>query len=389
MQFLLEPGIVFLNHGSFGACPREVFEAYQHFQRRLESQPVRFMQRELPGLLAEARAVLARLLGADAGEVVFVRNATYAVNEVARSMRLEPTDEVLLSDQEYGACHNVWRFMSQQRGFSIVQRPIRLPVASEKEIVEQFWGGVTDNTKAIFLSHITSPTALTMPVAEICRRARQQGILTVIDGAHAPGQMDVDLKSIGADFYAGTCHKWLCAPKGAAFLYARREVQHLIEPLVVGWGWGTEQRTFDSGSDFLDFHEWLGTDDPSAFLSVPKAIEFQERHDWVAVRQRCHKLAVRVIEEATRIDGVARVHPNDLFYQMALLEITRGGNAEPLKSELYKRGIEVPLISWNGRLFVRVSLQAYNTVQDVEQFVTALREVVEQAHDVNQPRRQI
>lgn len=376
MKFLLEPGVVFLNHGSFGACPGEVHEEYQRIQRQLEAQPVRFLQRELPVLLARSRATLARFIGARAGDVAFVSNPTFAVNEIARSLRLEPGDEVLISDQEYGACHNAWRFMSQRHGFSIVEQPITLPVESVDGIVEEFWKGVTKNTQVILLSQITSPTALTIPVSEICRRARERKIITVIDGAHAPGQIDIDMENIGADFYTGTCHKWLCAPKGAAFLHARRDVQHLIEPLVVGWGWGTEQREINSGSDFLDYHEWIGTHDPSAYLTVPKAIEFQQQNDWPAVRKQCHDLAVQLLDMAVTIQSVQRVHSNEFFHQMALLELTSGGNSAEIKSRLNDRNIEVPVIDWNKRVFVRVSIQAYNTMNDLEKLVDALSEIV-------------
>jgi isopenicillin-N epimerase len=251
-----------------------------------------------------------------------------------------------------------------------------LPVTSDEEIVEHIWSGVTGHTKVIMLSQITSPTALTIPVGEICRRARERGIVTVIDGAHAPGQIDVDVKALGADFYAGACHKWLCAPKGAAFLYGRRDMQHCIEPLVVGWGWGTEQRHFKSGSDFLDYHEWLGTVDPSAYLTVPKAIEFQQQHDWPSVRQRCHEIAIQVVDMAAEIPDVERVHPNHLFHQMALIELMHGGDTEWIKSQLADQHIEVPVIAWQDRVFVRVSIQGYNTMADVEKFVAALEEVV-------------
>ena len=213
MEFLLDPDVVFLNHGSFGACPREVFEEYQHWQRRLEAQPVRFLQRELPELLANARARLADFVGADADEVVFVPNPTFAVNELARCLPLHGDDEVLLSDQEYGACLRAWQFMQAKGRLRVVQQPIRLPLSSVENTVEEFWRGVTPKTRVIFLSQITSPTALTLPVDAICRRAREANILTIIDGAHGPGQVDIDLHAMQADFYVATCHKWLCAHK--------------------------------------------------------------------------------------------------------------------------------------------------------------------------------
>ncbi|MCP4189009.1 MAG: aminotransferase class V-fold PLP-dependent enzyme [Planctomycetaceae bacterium] len=377
MEFLLESDFVFLNHGSFGACPLEVHEEYQRLQRQLESQPVRFMQQELQPLLQVARSKLADFVGADHDDLVFVANPTYAVNEIARSLQLVPGDEVLVSDQEYGACHNAWRFMSQKQGFSIVEQEIVLPVTSHEEIVEQFWKGVTDQTKVLFLSHITSPTALTLPVTEICQRARERRIITVVDGAHAPGQIDLDLEKIGADFYTGTCHKWLSAPKGAAFLFARREIQSRIEPLIVGWGWGTEARTVDSGNDFLDSHEWLGTSDPSAYLTVPKAIEFQQQNSWHTVRQRCHQLAIQAIEIASEVPGLARVHPNEFFQQMALIEITRKiDDPDRLKQQLFEMKIEVPVIQWKDRVFVRISVAAYNTLADLQRLVMALAKLI-------------
>lgn len=374
MDFLLDPEIIFLNHGSFGACPRVVHEEYQRIQRRLEEQPVRFIQRELPDLIADARQSLADFVGAHHDEVVFLPNPTFAVNEIARSLKLGPGDEVLSSDQEYGACCNAWRFMAGKNGFSIVQQGVALPVRSDAEIVEEFWKGVNDNTKVIFLSHITSPTALTIPVAEICRRAKQHGILTVIDGAHAPGQLDIDLHQLGADFYTATCHKWMCAPKGTAFLFARREVQLLIEPLVVGWGWGKDRTQFCSGSDFVDAHQWLGTHDPSGYLTVPKAIQFQAEHDWETVRQRCHRLAARGVDHASdRVANIKRVHDDLFFQQLALLEITNRVNAASLQHSLYLRHkIEVPVIDWKDRQFVRVSVQAYNSARDIDRLVEAL-----------------
>ncbi|HNP84748.1 MAG TPA: aminotransferase class V-fold PLP-dependent enzyme, partial [Kouleothrix sp.] len=200
-EFLLRPEITFLNHGSFGACPRPVFESYQEWQRRLEVQPVEFLGRHISTLLAEARTRLAAYLRTAAGNLVYVPNATYGVNIVARSLDLQPGDEVLASDHEYGAADRAWRFVCNKRGVRYINQPIGLPLESAEQFVEQLWAGVTPRTKVIFLSHITSPTALIFPLEAVCRRARAEGIMTVIDGAHAPGQIDLALDALGADFY--------------------------------------------------------------------------------------------------------------------------------------------------------------------------------------------
>ncbi len=205
--FLLNPDITFLNHGSFGACPRPVFEDYQAWQRRLELQPVQFLINSLPDLLHEARSQLGKYLNAAADELVFLPNATYGVNVIARSLELQPGDEVLATNHEYGACDRTWQFVCQKNGVVYRRQPVHLPAASPSEIVEQVWMGVNERTRLIFISHISSPTALSIPVAELCARARQAGILTLVDGAHAPGQIAVDLGAIGADYYTGNCHK--------------------------------------------------------------------------------------------------------------------------------------------------------------------------------------
>src|SRR5260221_8929116 len=269
MHFLARRNIAFLNHGSLGARARPVFEAYQRWQGELESQPVEFLSRRLSGLLAEARAQLAAYIGTHANNIVFVPNATHGMNIIARSLELQPGDEVLGTDHEYGAVERSWRLICEQPGARYRSHPISLPVTSPEALIDELWEGVSDHTRLLVVSHITSPTALIFPVADICRRAAQQGILTAIDGAHAPGQVDLDLDRLGADFYVGNCHKWLCAPVGAGFLYARPDRQPLLQPLVVSWGW---QARKPGPSPFLDYFEWIGTDDPAAFLSVPAAI---------------------------------------------------------------------------------------------------------------------
>jgi isopenicillin-N epimerase len=372
--FLLAPDVVFLNHGSFGAAPRAVFEVYQAWQRRLELQPVQFLMNELGGHLAEARGALGDLVNAHADDLVFVPNATFGLNVIARSLDLGPGDEVLTTDHEYGACNNVWRFMSGKRGFRYSQCEIPLPFTSKEEIVEQFWQGVSQQTRVIFISHITSTTAVRFPVEEICARAREVGILTIVDGAHTLGQITLDLQAIGADFYLSNGHKWLCSPKGSAFLYTRRERQQLIEPLVVGWGWGPE-RNISLGSDYLDYLQWLGTNDLSAYLSVLAAIRFQEEHDWTAVREQCHELLKEAVERICRFTGLKTVYPDTSYFrQMAVAPLLPIRDLKRMKDELYNAyRVEVPLIDWNGRHFIRISIQGYNSPADIAALMSALK----------------
>ncbi len=374
--FLLDPGIVFLNHGSFGATPRPVLRAYQRWQRELERQPVEFLGRRIGGLMAEARAALGDYLGTQANNLVYTTNVTVALNIVARSLDLGPGDEVLSSDHEYGALDRTWRFLSRLRGFTYINQPIPVPLTTTTAFVEALWKGVTPRTRLIFLSHITSPTALIFPVAEVCRRARREGLLTVVDGAHAPGQVPLRLDELGADFYGGNLHKWLCAPKGAGFLYARPEVQPMLEPLVVSWGYEAET---PGPSQFIDHHEWWGTRDPAAFLAVKDAIRFQAQHDWGAVRSACHALACQAELEICALTGLAPLHPDDPVWtaQMAAAPLPDGVDLAALKTRLYDEfRIEVPLIEWNGHKLIRVSIQGYNTRRDVDALLRALKKIL-------------
>jgi isopenicillin-N epimerase len=377
--FLLDPEIVFLNHGSFGACPRPVFETYQRWQRELERQPVAFLGRQAAALLAHARAQLAAYLGVAADDVVYVPNPTTAINMVARSLHLGPMDEILTTDHEYGAMERTWRFVCRQTGAQYVRQPLPLPVTDADAWVETFWQGVTDRTRVIFLSHITSPTALTLPVEAICQRARAAGVLSIVDGAHVPGHLPLHLPSIGADLYTGACHKWLCAPKDAAFLYARREVQPWLEPLVVSWGYESAQ---PSDSQFIDYHEWQGTRDLAAFLTVPAAIAFQAQHGWAAVRQHCHELACTTRQRLNALTGLAPICPASprWFTQMFTARLPAHTDLEALKQRLYDEyRVEVPVVAWNGQKFIRVSLQGYNTPSDADTLVEALARLLETA----------
>ncbi|MBC7170606.1 aminotransferase class V-fold PLP-dependent enzyme [Candidatus Bipolaricaulota bacterium] len=372
--FLLRRDVAFLNHGSFGACPQPVFKAYQRWQRELEAEPVEFLDRRFEALMAEARSALGAFLSADPDDLVFVPNATTAMNVVAQSLPLAPGDEVLSTNHEYGAVDRMWRLVCAERGARYVRAEIGVPVRSEADVVEAVWARRTPRTRVLSISHITSPTALLFPVAELVRRAREEGILTVVDGAHAPGQVPLALEALGADFYAGNCHKWLLAPKGAGFLHARRERQPLLRPLVVSWG--GEGSKGPGPSPFLDDHQWQGTRDIAPFLAVPAAIQFMEDHDWNAVRARCRALLTAFSERAEAELGLRPVGEETKPWplQMRAFALTPC-DGRALQRRLFDRWrIEVPVIAWNGRSLLRVSVQGYNTRRDLDALVRALQE---------------
>ena len=379
--FLLDPDLVFLNHGSFGACPRAVMEAYQRWQIELERNPVEFLGRRSAELLAHSRAVLARALGADPQDLVYLPNASSGVNTVARSIDLRPGDEVLTSDHEYGACDNAWNFVCQRAGANYL--PVEIPLPFEvEEFTRRIWAGVTPRTRVIFLSHITSTTGLIFPLAELCRRAREAGILTVIDGAHVPGHIPLNLNALGADFYTGNCHKWLCAPKGAGFLHVRPQHQHRVDATVVSWGYSagvTGHTGFDAytGSTLLERRlQWQGTRDIAAFLSVPAAIEFQAVHDWARVRKACHALAAQTLQRIGELSGLPAVCQDGDFAQMVVIPLP-AMNPQWLKQTLFDRyRIEIPVTSHKDALFVRLSVQGYNTRGDMDALVEALRAIL-------------
>jgi len=370
--FLLNPDIIFLNHGSFGACPKPVFEEYQRWQLELERQPVEFLGRRFNDLMRAAREALGTFVGAEADDVTYVTNATVGLNIVARSLKLRPGDEVLTTDHEYGALDRTWRFLCTKQGAQYIRQPVSVPIRSAEEVIETIWSGVTDRTRVLFISHITSPTAITLPIKPLIDRARKAGIISIVDGAHAPGQIDLNLRELGADFYSGNLHKWLLAPKGAAFLYARREMQPFVEPLVVSWEWQAEK---PGPSKFIDEQEWQGTRDIAAYLSVPAAIQFQRDHDWPQVRRNCRELVRYAREQASALTGLPPLTPDEAqwFTQMSALPLPPC-DLDVLKRRLYDEfKIEIPVISWNERHFVRISIQGYNTRADVDALIQALR----------------
>lgn len=373
-HFLLDPSVTFLNHGSFGATPKPVFDEYQRWQFELERQPVEFMGRRSTGLMAESRAALGEYLGTHADNLVYTQNVTVSLNIVARSLELGAADEVLSSDHEYGAMDRTWCFLSKERGFTYINQPVSL--ASRGAFIDSFWSAVTPHTRVIFISHITSPTAVIFPVEEIIQRARAAGIITVIDGAHVPGQLPLDLDSLGADFYGGNLHKWLCAPKGAGFLYARPEMQGMLKPLIVSWGYETET---PGSSPFVDLFEWGGTRDIAAFLTVPAAIEFQAKHNWDKVRAACHELAEDAQTRICDLTGLSPLHSQseNWFAQLVTAPLPAEIDIAVLKSRLYdEHRIEIPVLSWKDKKLIRISIQGYNSKKDVNHLLFALSKLL-------------
>ncbi|MBL8050171.1 MAG: aminotransferase class V-fold PLP-dependent enzyme [Anaerolineales bacterium] len=375
-DFLLDPSVTFLNHGSFGATPKPVFKEYQRWQRELENQPVEFLGRRHNDLMLVSRLALAKYLGTKAENLVYVQNATIGLNIVARSLKLSEGDEVLSTNHEYGALDRTWRFLAKENGFTYLNQKVEL--TSHADFVKSFLQGVTANTKVIFLSHIASSTATIFPLEKIIQFAKSKNIITVIDGAHAPGQIDLNLDSLNVDFYAGNLHKWLCAPKGAGFLYASPKVQHLLKPLIVSWGYESES---PSNSKFVDEHEGQGTRDIAAFLTVPKAIAYQQEQDWVKVRGACHQLAVEAwhrIHELTKMTPLhASRDPETWFAQMTVSSLPINTDVVSLRHRLYDEfRIEIPLIDWHGNKLIRTSVQGYNSRSDINRLIQALKKLI-------------
>jgi isopenicillin-N epimerase len=386
-QWLLEPGIVFLNHGSFGSCPRVVLEFQRGVRERLERQPVRFFVRELEGLWDEARGALASFLGADTDELVFVPNATAGVNTVLRSLRFDSGDELLVTSHEYNACRNALDFAAGQESGRVVVADVPFPMRNEEEIVGRIMERVTTRTRLALLDHVTSQTGLVLPVQRLVRELAARGVDSLIDGAHAPGMVPLNLREVGAAYYTGNCHKWLCAPKGAAFLCVRRDRRERIRPLVISHG-ANSPRT--DRSRFLIEFGWMGTGDPSAWLSVPEALRFMGLllpGGWPEVMRRNRELALAARKVLCKALSIEPPCPDEFIGSLVSLPLPDAAEATPSKSPLYldplqdrllsEHGIEVPIIPWPTppKRLLRVSAQLYNFLPQYERLAGALRDL--------------
>ncbi len=375
-QFLLDKNITFLNHGSFGACPKPIFEEYQRFQLELESEPVNFIQKKLPIYLKEAKVPLAKYIGCDVDDFFFTPNPTFAINTVMRSLKLQAGDEILSTNHEYGAMDRTWNFYCKKTGAKYIRQEISLPIVSKEQIIEEFWKGYNKNTKVVFLNQISSSTALIFPVKEICDKAQQLGLITIVDGAHVPGHIDLNITELNPDFYTGTLHKWMLAPKGSSFLYVKNEFQNDIDPLVVSWGY---ESLFPSESQFLDYHEYQGTQDVSQYLCTPKVIEFLETNNWKQVSSDCKKIVRDNYQRFCDLLGTKPICPiTDVFLgQMASIPVKTSKPME-LKELLYaKHNIQIPVMPLNGNVYIRYSINAYNSQEDLEVLYKALKEIIE------------
>lgn len=373
-HFLLDPEITYLNHGSFGACPKPIFEDYQRWQLELEKEPVQFITKKAFGYLQQSKDALSNYIGCDSEDFFFTPNPTFAINVIMRSLILEPGDEILASDHEYGAMDRTWNFYCKKSGAKYVKQQIALPIVSKEETLRQFWSGYTPKTKVVFLNHLSSATALIFPVKEICKKAKSLGLTVIIDGAHVPGHIDLNIRELYPDFYTGTTHKWMLTPKGSSFLYVKKEFQNQLDPLVVSWGYESEN---PGANRFLDYHEHQGTRDISAYLTTPVAIAFLNENNWKEQSQRCKKMILDNYQSFCDLMGTHPICPvsPEFLGQMCSIPI-RTEKPAGLKELLFdKYRIEIPVMKIGSHTFIRISLNAYNSQTDLDTLRAALVEI--------------
>ena len=372
--FLLRSDVTYLNFGSFGACAKPVFEKYQQFQLELEQEPVQFITINGLKYLETAREAMADYLHCHKDDLVYVTNPSYAVNAMAKSFDLKSGDEILTTNLEYGACDKAWEYYCKKTGAVYVKQPVSLPIKSKEEFVTDFFTGLSSKTKLIFISHITSSTGLRLPVEQICAFAKEKGIMTFVDGAHAPGQTPLNLQDSPFDMYTGACHKWMMTPKGCSFLYVKKEYQPMVDPFVVSWGY---KALFPSHSTFLDYHQMNGTRDYSAFLTIPTAIEFMRTHNWPQVATDCRKLVQQNAPKLCELLGSSPLAPinDDFILQLFSAEI-KATDPEKLHRHLFDTyKIEIPVMRHGDKVYLRYSINAFNSQQDLDKLFAAIKEI--------------
>ncbi|MDX2243109.1 MAG: aminotransferase class V-fold PLP-dependent enzyme [Leptolyngbyaceae cyanobacterium bins.302] len=381
-HWLLNPDITFLNHGSFGACPIPVLQAQQQWRERLERQPLQFLGEDFEALLDAAISELASFVKCPAKDLVFVANATTGINTVLRSLKFEPGNEILTTNHEYNACRNALDYMAERTGATIVVATIPFPIASPDQIIEAVMSCVSERTQLVLLDHVTSQTGLIFPITDLVQQLTQQGIDTLIDGAHAPGMLDLNLAELGATYYTGNCHKWLCAPKGSAFLYVQPDRQPLIRPLTISHGANSTRR--DRSRFRLEF-DWMGTTDPTSHLSVPTAIQFIGSllgGGWTALMAQNRQLALKAREVLCAALNVAPPCPDAMLGALAVVPLPDGEWLSLHNALLERYAIEVPIIPWGhpGGRQIRISAQIYNTLEQYDYLAIALKTLLAEGY---------
>jgi isopenicillin-N epimerase len=379
----LDPAVAFLNHGSYGACPTEILRHQSALRAEMEAEPVRFLGRELEGRLDAARAALAAFVGADPDDLAFVANATGGVNAVLRSLRLEAGDELLTTDHAYAACRNTLDYVAERTGARVVVATVPFPVSTPQAVVDVVLAGVTPRTRLALVDHVTSPTGLVLPLERIVAALSARGVDTLVDGAHAPGMIPLDLDRLGAAYYSANCHKWLCTPKGSAFLWVRRDRQAGIHPLTISHGAKGERA---GRTRFRLEFDWTGTQDPTAWLTVPRALEYLPglvEGGWPALMARNRALALEARRRLCAAVGTPPACPDEMIGSLASVLLPDNPRTptgwrvpEPLQARLFDaHGIEVPVMRWPGppRRLVRVSCQLYNRLEQYAALADALR----------------
>jgi isopenicillin-N epimerase len=374
-HWLLDSEVTFLNHGSFGACPIPVLAFQQQLRERLERQPLQFFGRDFEILLDQARESLAEFVGAAAQDLVFVPNATTGVNAVLRSLSFSPSDELLTTNQEYNACRNAFNFISERTGAKIIVAEVPYPIHRPQQVIEAVLKAVTPKTRLVLIDHVTSQTGLVFPIAPLIQKLTEQGIDTLIDGAHAPGMVPLDLNQIKPTYYTGNLHKWVSSPKGAAFLYVQRDRQSKIRPLTISHG-ANSPRT-DRSHFQLEF-DWMGTDDPTAYLSVPKAIEFMGSllpGGWGELMEQNRQQAIAARQQLAQHLKIELPCPEEMLGSLATLPLPDGSYTELQDALLEKFKIEVPIVPYPAapKRLVRISAQIYNTSEQYDFLGVALQ----------------
>lgn len=375
--FMLDPEVAFLNHGSFGAVPRPVFEFQDALRRELESEPVLFLARRLPARLTKVRARIARYVGAESADAIgLVPNVTTGLNAVARSVELRRGDEIVLTDHEYGAKRIMWDEIAARAGARVVVATLPVPALTEDGLFDAIAAHFTRRTRILFVSHITSLSALRLPVGRLCALARERDVISIVDGAHAPGQIELDVRKVAADVYAGNLHKWVCAPRGSAFVYAASEARTWIGGPVISWDW-----SWSGEEAFQGRFGWPGTNDPTALLSVPEALGFQRGHSWPQVRRRCNRLALATIAALEAETGAVPLAAAPLRApQMMAFSLPHDDPAAVQRTLWQRHRVEIPGDRFHGLSLLRLSVQAYTRESDCERLIDGLRLAVRREH---------